>query len=306
MRPFRCARFASALLLALPLSIEAQVIDLTINNVGLAIGDKPRVNGLRINFRDRNLDHVNGANVTIWSPYEPPSGVVNGFAIGLPATGAKNITGISAGLLGVGAQNSISGIGIGGVGIGSGGELRGIMLGGIGVGSGGGVTGLSLGLIGVGSGGPIRGIQVGGIGVGGGSELSGISIGGVGVGSAGDATGLMIGGVGVGSGGLLKGVAIGGAGVGAARIEGLAIGGLGVGGSDVRAIVLTAGYFKIERRGRFEGSALAGVTNVRGAQHGLTIGLFNYANELHGAQIGVINVSDNGGRRRVLPLLSVR
>jgi hypothetical protein len=38
----------------------------------------------------------------------------------------------------------------------------------------------------------------------------------------------------------------------------------------------------------------------------LTIGLFNYANELHGAQIGVINVSDNGGRRRVLPLLSVR
>jgi len=338
MRHLRLIRLAPAFLLALPLSLGAQVLDLTINNTGIAIGDKPRVNGLRINFRDRKLDHVNGANITVWSPYEPPSGVVNGFAIGLPATGAKNITGISVGVLGVGAQNSISGISIGGAGIGSGGELRGIMLGGIGVGSGGGIHGLSLGLIGVGSGGPIRGIQVGAIGVGGGSELSGISIGGIGAGSAGrvsglaiggigvgggggitgigiggigvgsggDVNGLMIGGVGVGSGGMLQGVAIGGAGVGAPRIKGLAIGGLGVGGADVHAIVLTAGYFKIEDRGRFDGTALASVSNIRGAQHGLTIGLFNYANQLHGAQIGLINVSDNGGRRRVLPLLSVR
>jgi hypothetical protein len=52
--------------------------------------------------------------------------------------------------------------------------------------------------------------------------------------------------------------------------------------------------------------SLGSVNNVRGAQHGLTIGLFNYAHELHGAQIGLINVSDNGGSRRVLPLLSVR
>src|SRR5437868_9843978 len=113
MRLVRLIHYAAALLFALPLSLDAQVLDLTINNTGIAIGDKPRVNGLRINFRDRRLDRVNGANVTIWSPYEPPSGVVTGFAIGLPATGAKTITGISVGVLGVGAQNSISGISIG-------------------------------------------------------------------------------------------------------------------------------------------------------------------------------------------------
>jgi hypothetical protein len=45
---------------------------------------------------------------------------------------------------------------------------------------------------------------------------------------------------------------------------------------------------------------------VLGRQHGLVIGLFNYAAELDGVQIGVINVSDNGGVRRVLPLISVR
>ena len=44
------------------------------------------------------------------------------------------------------------------------------------------------------------------------------------------------------------------------------------------------------------------MNNIQGAQHGLTIGLFNYASELHGAQIGLINISDNDGHRRVLPI----
>lgn len=86
----------------------------------------------------------------------------------------------------------------------------------------------------------------------------------------------------------------------------MAIGGLAVGGHDVHAIVLTTAYFKVEDNGRFDGGALAAVNNIRGSQHGLVLGVFNYARELHGAQIGLINVSDNNGSRRVLPLLSVR
>jgi hypothetical protein len=70
--------------------------------------------------------------------------------------------------------------------------------------------------------------------------------------------------------------------------------------------VLTAGYFKVDSGGRFDGGAIAPVSNIRGAQHGLTIGLWNYARELHGAQVGLINISDNAGKRRVLPLISVR
>jgi len=75
---------------------------------------------------------------------------------------------------------------------------------------------------------------------------------------------------------------------------------------NIKAIVLTLGYFKVEKDGRFDGGAIAGVSNIKGAQHGLTIGLWNYARELHGAQVGLINISDNNGRRRVLPLLSIR
>lgn len=319
-------------------SASAQVIDLTIHNTGLAIGDKPRVNGVRINFRDRRLEQVNGANITIWSPYEPATGVVHGIAIGLPVTGAKDISGIATGLLGAGAEHSLSGIAfapigigagadargiliggigvggggsmtglsIGGIGVGSGGAVRGIQVGGIGVGAGGSLTGISIGGIGVGSGGAVRGIAIGGIGVGGGGSMTGIGIGGIGVGSGGDATGLMIGGVGVGAGGTLKGLSIGGIGVGAPNLQGVALSPIAAGGEHVHAIVLAGAYFKVDSQGRFDGGSLSAFNHIKGEQHGLSIGLLNYARELHGAQIGLINVSDNGGKRRVIPVLSVR
>jgi hypothetical protein len=331
-------RLAFAALLVAGPPLSSQVLDLTVHDVGIAIGDKPQMTGLRINFRDRNLREVSGVNVTLWSPYEPASGTVTGLALGIPATGARVINGVAAGILGVGAERRITGIGLGGLGVGGGGELRGIMIGGIGVGSGGGLTGLSIGGIGVGSGGPMRGVQVGLIGVGSGASLTGISIGGIGVGGAGDikglaiggigvggggsltgigiggvgvgtatgATGLMIGLIGVGSGGTLNGISIGGIGVGAPTIKGLVLSAVGAGAQNLHAVVIAPGYVKVEKNGRFDGGSLSAVNNVRGELHGLTIGLFNYAHELHGAQVGLLNISDNGGNRRVLPLISVR
>ena len=89
--------------------VASQVIDLTVNNVGLAIGDKPEMTGLRINFRDRNLREVRGVNLTLWSPYEPPTGRVVGLALGVPATGARKIDGVALGVFGVGVSQSIYG-----------------------------------------------------------------------------------------------------------------------------------------------------------------------------------------------------
>lgn len=337
MRALRTARYAVAVL-CFPIAAIAQVLDLTVHDVGLAIGDKPEMTGLRINFRDRRLKRVNGVNLTLWSPYSPATGVVNGLALGLPVTGARdvngaligvlgggaegsltgiaiggvgigaggNLEGLTIGLVGAGAGGRISGLSIGGVGIGSGASMRGIQIGGVGVGSGGDLSGISIGGVGVGAAGRVSGLAVGGVGVGGGSDFRGIGIGGVGVGGAGNMTGLLIGGVGVGSGGAITGLSVAGVGVGAVTLKGVAVSVIAAGAEYAHAIVLTGGYFKIEKDGRFDGGAVAAVTNVRGAQHGLTIGLFNYARELHGAQIGVINISDNDGNRRVLPLLSIR
>ncbi len=86
----------------------------------------------------------------------------------------------------------------------------------------------------------------------------------------------------------------------------MALAGFGAGAKDVRAVVVAPGYFKIERDGTFEGASVSAYNRVLGTQHALTVGVFNYAKELMGVQIGLINVSDNGGRRRIWPLIGVR
>lgn len=228
-----------ALLAAVPgraASLSAQepaYLDLTINNTGLAIGDAPRVNGIRLNFRDRHLDEVNGLNVTIWSPYRPVRGKVNGIAVGLPVTGAASIDGIGVGALGVQAHERFRGIVVGGLGAGAGGSVSGLMVGGLGVGSGGSVNGIAIGGLGVGSGGDVRGAMIGGLGAGAGGLAEGLLVGGLGVGAGGMVRGLSIGGVGVGSGGDVAGVTIGGVGVGSGgRLRGLTIAGVGAGAGD--------------------------------------------------------------------------
>jgi len=142
-----------ALFAAFPRHLAAQ-IDLTVDHKGIAIGDVPRVTGLRLNYRDRHLERVDGINATIWSPYQNGSkGLVRGLALGLPVTGADRIDGVGVGILGVGAEERFRGIGVGAAGIGSGGNLEGIMVGGLGVGSGRDVVGIGVGGLGVGSGG---------------------------------------------------------------------------------------------------------------------------------------------------------
>jgi len=103
--PFRTTRrgtLAALFVLGLPAAGLAQGLDLTINHVGIGIGDVPEVIGLRLNYRDEKMRRVDGVNATIWSPYgDNPSGVVRGIALGLPITGAGNIDGLAVGLFGV-------------------------------------------------------------------------------------------------------------------------------------------------------------------------------------------------------------
>jgi hypothetical protein len=364
--PLRGALLALIASLSVPSLLRAQGLDLTVNDIGLVIGNKPRVTGVRLNYRDRDLQAVKGVNATIWMPHEPITGTVDGVALGVPLTAASRVTGLAAGVFGVGAEREISGVGIGGlglgagshltgimlgglgvgtggrisgvgaslvgvgagssmrglmaggIGVGTGGDLQGIALGGIGVGGGGDLRGLSVGGIGVGVGGAMRGINIAGIGAGGGHSITGLTVAGVGVGSGGDVrgitiggvglgaggnvTGLNVGGVGVGAGGTLKGISIAGLGVGAPRIEGFVLS-AAAGAVDAKAIVIAPLYFRIER-GTLTGGSLSAVNYIKGAQHGLTIGLFNYTRELNGVQVGLINVMDGPRGRRVLPLVN--
>lgn len=301
----------------------------------ISLGNYPRVDGLRINFRDRRLERVRGINVTIWQPHEPATGAVTGLALGLPMTGAGEMRGVALGAFGVSADGALRGISIGGIGVGAGGSVRGLAVGGIGIGTGGSLEGIAIGGIGAGAGGNVRGLLIGGIGAGVGGNLRGIAVGGVGVAAGGNVTGLVLGGIGAGAGGSLRGIAISGigsgvgedltgltisgigagaggtmrgvgiagVGVGAPRLEGLFLASA-VGALHAHAIVIAPALFRIEPGGSFRGASLSAVNYVRGSQHGLTLGIVNYARSVNGAQIGVINIIAQQRSHKVLPIVN--
>ena len=311
---------ALSLVVAIPGLASAQGSGTPTRKV-ISIGNYPRVDGLRINFRDRDLDRVRGINLTVWRPQRDMStGTVSGLALGVPLTGvgdlrgmgiaafgleaSGDISGITLAGIGAGAGGTLGGISVAGIGLGSGEGLRGIALGGVGVGTGGDVRGIALGGIGAGAGGTVRGVVAGGIGAAAGNDVVGLAVGGIGVGAGERVSGLAIGGIGVGAGSTLHGIGIGGIGVGAPMLEGGALAPI-VGGEEVRGVVIAPVLFRTSDGGSLTGASLSAANVVRGHQHGLTIGVVNFAHSLNGVQLGVVNiVTGNPSARRVLPVIN--
>ncbi len=320
---------ASFLLAFAAYNVFAQGLGVPSKKGGIGFGNLPTFTGLRFNYSDRNVDKINGVNVTVWQAKDESeqTGTVNGIAIGLPlAMGSEDFHGVGVGIGGVGAKGNLSGINIGGLGVGSGQDVTGINIGGLGVGSGGDIKGINLGGLGAGSGGDIVGINFGGLGVGSGKNMAGLSIGGLGAGAGGNVSGITIGGLGVGAGenltglsvalgGLgcgenLSGISVAGLGMGSGKeIKGIAIAGIGIGSPKVRALTISAAaggkdlagvfispaYLQVggkdmdEDEVTMNGASISAFNNVKGTQKGVTIGIFNYAKKQRGIQLGLLN-----------------
>ena len=304
-------------------SFSQNSFDLTINDFGLYVGNAPRARGLRINWSDSNLDRISGINLTLWKPKKNPGGIVQGISVGLLTPSADVLKGINIGGLGVSADSELSGLNIGLVGVGSGGDISGISIGLIGLGSERDVKGIALGGIGAGAGRDFRGIAFGGVGIGAGRSTKGILIGLVGAGAGENMTGIQVGGVGVGAGNDIKGISIGGIGVGAGNdisglsfglvgvgagrdIKGITIGGFGVASErDIIGLTFSAGRIKVNRIGELRGLSFSSYNQIKGRQTGLAIGIVNYAYDLRGVQLGILNVvSTNPGWRKILPIIN--
>jgi hypothetical protein len=317
-------------------SLLAQSLDIPASTWGISFGNSKKFTGLRFNFRDSHVDEIKGLNVTLWTPKEneqsrvtgisfgviPGGGTMRGLNLGIAGVGAdKRLCGISLGLLGVGSGGemrgimvgglgaggggNVTGLAVGGLGVGTGGNLKGIMFGGLGAGSGGNMSGIGIGLIGVGSGSDLTGLMIGGIGAGAGGDAKGIILGGIGAGAGGDFTGFGFGLIGVGAGGHLKGIAVGGVGAGAPEVTGLVIGGIGAGALDFTGAALALGFVKIDNNGMLKGGSVSAFNYIKGTQRGITLGIVNYAYELHGIQIGLINyVRDNPILFKIMPLVN--
>ena len=332
-------RFFSILTLILVFAAPAvgqNSVDLMVDGVGLSIGDSKEVTGLRLNFRDRAMRRVTGINATLWLPYKNHGGDVHGIALGLPATGADNITGlgygwiavaanedakgiisggiaagagndiigIASGGLGVGAGRDIKGIATGGLGAGAGRDLEGLAVGGLGVGAGNDVTGVVVGGLGAGAGNDMTGIAVSGLGAGAGRDFTGIAVSGLGTGAGRDFTGISVSGLGTGAGRTLTGIHVAGLGVGGTNVRGLLISGFAAGGHDVYALSIAPAYFKVDRGGEMRGLSVSSYNRIQGEQKGVTIGILNYARKLSGYQIGLINVASNKKRFRIMPFFN--
>jgi len=304
-------RTAGSLTLALLMTAAAgsawagQSLDIPSKTWGISFGNSKSFTGLRFNFRDSQVQRVNGLNLTLWQPRKDnKDAVIQGLSLGtLP--GGGSLRGIQLGILGVSAEKELKGISLGLLGAGCGGDVFGLTAGGLGAGCGGSITGLNLGGLGIGAGKDVTGITIGGLGAGAGGSMKGINIGGVGVGAGKVLAGINIGGVGVGAGERLTGLTLGGLAAGAPEVRGITIGGLAVGGEDVKGIQIAGCLIMIKEGGRLSGLAASSFNYIRGVQTGLAVGIVNYAHNVKGLQLGLVNiVRDNPRGLKVLPVFN--
>jgi hypothetical protein len=305
--------------------LSAQGLNIPSRNWGISFGNSIKFTGLRLNIIEKNIEQINGINLSVYQAGngELHTGTVNGISIGVPMIGgtanrnginlgivgisaSKNANGINFGAIGVGAGNNLSGLNIGGLGAGAGGNVSGITLCGLGGGAGGDVTGFTFGGLGFGAGGNLTGFTFGGLGAGAGGNVKGIIIGLIGVGAGENLSGLSVGGLGLGAGETVQGIALAAAGIAAPAIKGISAA-LFVGSADAKGIQVAPVYLRIQGKesASMTGISVSAFNHIKGSQRGLTIGIFNYAIECKGVQIGLLNhIASNPRGLRWLPIIN--
>jgi hypothetical protein len=310
-------------------------LDLMVGNSGLSFGNGQNMNGLRFAWRDGDFVMVNGINVSFWLPYDRPSGEVNGISFGLVASGGERFRGLSLGLGGVVAKESMQGVNIGGLGVVSQGALTGVTMSGLGVVSQGMLTGVNIGGLGVVSQGALTGINLAGLGLVGQAQSAGINAAGLGVVSQGALAGFTFAGLGIVSQGSNHGVSVAGLGiVSQGEMTGLHVAGVGcIAQESLTGVSVTMGMASSERTitgmtfagykvkapeivgvnvsilwsesSSLTGFTFAGYNRTYGLQQGLVIGIFNHTEDLLGIQIGLLNyVENNPPWARLLPIFN--
>jgi len=225
---------------------------------------------------------------------------------GIGVGAGKSVGGVVVGGLVAGAGERAAGVLAGGLGVGAGGQATGLLVGGLGAGSGGDATGVILSGVGAGAAGEARGVMVGGLGVGAGKRATGLLIGGIGVGAGTTLNGIGLSFGGVGAGNQFNGVGIAGVGIGAGHsISGVTVTGVGAGSSNITGLTIAGAYTRVQG-GVMKGLSISAINDIRGTQRGLTIGIYNGAQHLHGVQLGLINVARNNPVwATVLPVLNL-
>jgi hypothetical protein len=296
-----------------------QSLDIPVKGYGISFGNSKKFTGLRFNFRDKRVDRIDGMNITLWKADENEGSIMRGISLGvIPEAGdmgylqvgfgvaaEHQLSGFSVGILGAGSGGDMDGINIGGLGAGAGGSITGLNIGGLGAGAGQNAVGLNIALLGAGAGQNLYGITVAGLGAGAGQNVAGLTIGGLGVGAGQNMTGVNIGGLGVGAGQELRGLSFAILGAGSPSIKGVTLAGFGIGGVEITGLTVAIAHVRIENDGILTGLTAGAFTYIKGLLKGVSLGIVNYAYEVSGIQIGLVNyVADNPSGLKILPLFN--
>jgi hypothetical protein len=285
---------------------------------GVSLGNSRCHAGLRINTVDEGVRRVDGVNLTLWRPRKSPDFQMNGLAVGLVGPMAGEINGIALGGLAVIAESDLRGASAGGLAVIAEGRMQGIHAGGLAVIAEGGIDGIAVGGLASINEGSVRGVSIGGLASISDGDVTGVSIGGLATISDGSLTGLNVGGLATISDGPVRGVNVGGLAVIAdGPAEGINVGGLAVITDQTARWLSVAGLAVIAeevegvsaagyvRTSALNGLSVAAHNDVRGRQNGVAIGIYNYARELKGVQLGLLNyVRSNPKGLRLLPIFN--
>lgn len=297
---------------------NGQSLNFPSSRAGISIGNSPVFTGLRLNFRDKNLDLIKGVNFTIWKPDNKLTGDFTGLAVGIWGPGAsklsgillggsvqasKSISGISIGLIWIYSRSKIQGLTISGVGIRSSGDILGVV-GGLGIFCAGNIKGLSASISTTAEK-NISGIHIAGLIIGADKSVKGVNVAALGVGAKSNLIGFNAG-FSTMADGTLIGAAVGGFSKVLEDVQGVTLNGIAtLCQGDFQGINITGLYSRIG--GDFMGFSVSALNHIGGQQNGITFGLFNIAKSLKGVQIGLINyVKDNPKWARILPLINAR
>ncbi len=265
--------------------------------------------------------------------------VCDGDARGINIGGLANVAdgdarGISLGGLANVADGDVTGIMMGGMANVADGDITGISLGGLANVCDGNLTGISAGGISNVVSGNFRGAGIGGVAQIVNGSSTGLHIGGLSVVGRDNLTGISLSGGQIKSNSTVRGLTAGAIGMVYAqyhqeldlqytgleadrfsginlhgidiqadeKMEWISLAGISLRGGDIYGLAASSILCNPEN---LRGFSVSSVNYCRSTQAGLTVGLFNYASELHGIQIGLINVAGNNSAPfKILPLIN--
>jgi len=267
------------LLLAYSPAVHAQSLDIPVEGYGISFGNSKNFTGLRFNLVDKDVEQINGLNLTFGLGF---SGEFNGISLWLVGAAAKELNGLHVAGIGLGSED-INGLAAS-FGLIFGKTLKGISVGG--------VTktdeayGISLNWFGHRFK-KAKGLFISFLGGIIEEELTGISIGffssphlrsdpSYETDAPRKLSGMVL---------SMDPHAI--------KLNGFMLG-LGVEGNEINGLALGALWVKpLSSTLNINGIAIGGLATVTDRMNGISIGLVNYAKELNGIQIGLVNIAKN-------------